>query len=257
MNDYGFIITRHVRSEKTNNYWINCVRCIKKFYPNKKIVIIDDNSDKKFLKDLYNFQNSYNIKVIESEFPGRGELLPYYYFLKHKFFNNAIIIHDSVFFHRRIHFEKINGVMVLPLWHFPPDKENYTNTLRISDMLQNNHEIQKKISLEEMILSLKHIKWYGCFGVQSFINHDFLKHIEQKYHITNMIKSVTCRNDRCSLERILGIIFFTEYNKLIDIKSVFGCIFTYQRWGYTFEDYQNDIKKNKISRPVIKVWTGR
>ena len=49
-NDYGFIITRHVNSEKTNKYWNKCVRCIREFYPFRKIVIIDDNSNQKFVK---------------------------------------------------------------------------------------------------------------------------------------------------------------------------------------------------------------
>ena len=42
---YGFIMTRHVNSEKTNRYWNHAVRCIKRFYPFRKIVIIDDNSN--------------------------------------------------------------------------------------------------------------------------------------------------------------------------------------------------------------------
>ena len=79
MNNYGFIITRHVNSELTNKYWNNCVKCIRRFYPYRKIVIIDDNSNKDFVKSFYNFDN---VEIIESKFPGRGELLPYYYFHK-------------------------------------------------------------------------------------------------------------------------------------------------------------------------------
>ena len=79
MDTYGFIITRHVNSETTNKYWNNCVRCIRRFYPCRKIVIIDDNSNKEF---LIPFANYTNVEIVESEFPGRGELLPYYYFLK-------------------------------------------------------------------------------------------------------------------------------------------------------------------------------
>ena len=32
-NDFGFIITRHVNSDTTNNYWNQCIRCLRKFYP--------------------------------------------------------------------------------------------------------------------------------------------------------------------------------------------------------------------------------
>ena len=41
MDSFGFIITRHVNSENTNKYWNHCVKCLRTFYPEKKIVIIE------------------------------------------------------------------------------------------------------------------------------------------------------------------------------------------------------------------------
>jgi hypothetical protein len=255
MDSYGFIITRHVNSEKTNKYWNKCVRCIRTFYPFKKIIIIDDNSNQNFIKADLEYSN---IQIIQSEFPGRGELLPYYYFHKNHFFENAVIIHDSIFFHKRIIFEKLIGVRVLPLWHFDADKENLSKSLLISNKLKNNSEIQKKLSLNDNILGLNHQKWYGCFGVQSFINYNFLKYIEKKYSILNLLSVVKNRQDRCTLERIFGAIFFTEeHSNLTKMKSLFGNIFNYQKWRYTFDEYENDIKQKKISKAIIKVFTGR
>ena len=103
MNSFGFIITRHVNSESTNRYWNHSVKCLRTLYPLKKIIIIDDNSNYNFVKADFNYKN---IEIIQSEFKGRGELLPYYYYLKNKFFENAVILHDSVFFHKRVYFEK-------------------------------------------------------------------------------------------------------------------------------------------------------
>lgn len=255
MESYGFIITRNVNSEKTNKYWNKCVRCIKTFYPLKKIIIIDDNSDYSFIKADLEYTN---IEIIQSEFPGRGELLPYYYYFKNYFFDNAVIIHDSIFFHKRINFERLIGYNILPLWHFPSDKENISNTLLISNKLKNSNEIQQKLTLNDNILGLNYQKWYGCFGVQSFINYNFLKNIEKKYNLFNLLSIVKNRKDRCSLERIFGAIFFTEEsNKLTKIKSIFGDINTHQKWKYTFDDYENDIKEKKIAKPIVKVFTGR
>ena len=79
MDNFGFIITRHVNSSKTNKYWNRCVKLINIYYPSKPIIIIDDNSDDDFLKEDSRYEN---VTVIKSEFPGRGELLPYIYFLK-------------------------------------------------------------------------------------------------------------------------------------------------------------------------------
>ena len=97
-NNFGFIVTRHVNSVKTNMYWNQCVKLLRTLYPMKKIIVIDDNSNYSYVKAEFDYEN---VTIIQSEYPGRGELLPYYYFLKNKFFENAVIIHDSVFFHKR------------------------------------------------------------------------------------------------------------------------------------------------------------
>ena len=253
--DYGFILTRHVNSEVTNKYWNQSVKLIRTHYPLRKIIIIDDNSNQNFVNADFKYSN---IEIIQSEFHGRGELLPYYYFYKNHFFDNAVIIHDSIFFHKRINFEKLIGLKVLPLWHFEADKENINKTIIISNKLKNQIEIQKKLSLNDNILGLNHQKWYGCFGVQSFINYNFLKYIEKKYNLFNLLSIVKNREDRCTLERIFGAIFYTEENhNLTKMKSLFGNIFNNQKWKYTFDDYENDIKQKKISKAIIKVFSGR
>jgi len=239
----------------TNKYWNRCVRCIRKFYPLRKIVIIDDNSNQDFVKPDYEYRN---VEVITSEFPGRGELLPYYYFYKRRFFDNAVIIHDSVFFHQRINFEKIK-TKALPLWHFHSDEENIENTWRLIGVLQNNHDIIQYLHDPEIqVLGLKKNKWCGCFGVQSYINWHFLSSIQQRYSFFNLLDVVTNRSDRCCLERIFGIIFFRNQSNLYKRKSLLGNIMTYCTWGKTFEEYCGYLDKLKASPlPLFKVWTGR
>ena len=100
MTSYGFIITRHVNSEKTNKYWNHAVRSIRRFYPLRKIVIIDDNSNKNYIT----VRPLYKTTVIHGSYPGRGEFLPYYYYLHYKWFDTAVIIHDSVFVNSLIDF---------------------------------------------------------------------------------------------------------------------------------------------------------
>jgi len=83
MDTFGFIITRHVNSEKTNKYWNNSVKLLRTFYPFRKIVVIDDNSDYSYVKSDFEYKN---VEIIQSEFPGRGELLELFYFIKYKFY---------------------------------------------------------------------------------------------------------------------------------------------------------------------------
>jgi hypothetical protein len=249
---YGFIITRHVNSESTNRYWNQSIKLLKAFYPNTKIVIIDDDSDPNFLKE----DNEYkDLIIVQSEYPKRGELLPYIYYLNNKWFENAIIIHDSVFIHKKIAFDKIT-TPVIPLWHFEYDKENLPNLLRICSYLTNNHIIKSKLNPSNALIY--HKKIYGCFGNQVFINHTFLKNIQAKYNIVNMVNAINNRTDRCGLERVLGAIFYVENPYLQKYHSFFGRIQKVKNaFCYSYDDYIIEFNKRKIPSYIIKVWTGR
>ena len=179
--DFGFIISRHVNSEQTNKYWNQNVKLLRTFYPLKKIVIIDDNSDKRYLKSEHNYKN---LTIIQSEFPGRGELLPYIYYAKNKWFERAVIIHDGVFFHRRIPFERIKKPF-MPLWHFNKvhNKTHFENNIKVSNVLN-------KCKLITHYLTNETNKWTGVFGAQSLINYNFLIHITNKYNIDRLINVV-------------------------------------------------------------------
>ena len=254
---FGFIIIRHVHSEKTNAYWNRSVKLLSILYPTTKIVIIDDNSDLSYVKADSDYTNVHT--VVQSEFHKRGELLPYYYLLKHKFFPNAIIIHDSVFFHKKIHFDKIHWdhLKVLPLWHFHSDTENVSNTNRIIRHLQNGQLLKDILNKDTSISMSQQYKWVGCFGAMCLINLSFLEKIECKYKITNLVNAIQCRADRCCFERIIGAIFCMECPELKVQQSLLGNIMTYISWGYRYEDYINDVVRTKVSKPIIKVWSGR
>jgi hypothetical protein len=252
---FGFIITRHVNSETTNKYWNECIRCIRRFYPytTTKIVVIDDNSDQQFLKEEYEYRN---VEYVQSEFPKRGELLPYYYFYKNHYFDKAIIIHDSVFIQKKINFNKIN-LPVLPLWHFENEKrENLQNSLRIVRVMKNNYIVQQMLhdKTKYEILSFNNQNWKGCFGVQCMIHHAFLTKLQDKYNLFNMIATIQSRSDRCCLERIMGILFSLEFPLLNRLPSLLGSISNYCPWGYTYDEYK---KRNTTKIPLVKVWTGR
>ena len=82
-SDFGFIMTRHVTNKTTDKYWLECYRCIRAFYPDTMIVIIDDSSDYSYVSDeISNGKIMTNIIVIQSKYKKKGELLPYVYFNK-------------------------------------------------------------------------------------------------------------------------------------------------------------------------------
>ena len=261
---FGFIISRHVTSELTNKYWNHCIKQLNALYPLIQIIIIDDNSNQEFVKeekeDKEDKEEYKNITVVQSEFPGRGELLPYYYFYKNKYFDNAVIIHDSTFFQKRCAFNKLEAaqIKVFPLWHFDHDKySNVANTVRIARSLKNGGA--KVIEMAQYnVIDRPKEKWSGCFGVQSYINHAFLSSLQIKYNIFNLLQVVHCRVDRCCLERIFAILFTIEYPQINKMKSLLGPISDKKyRWGLTFEKYIRYKNVNVFNIPIIKVWTGR
>jgi hypothetical protein len=97
-----------------------------------------------------------------------------------------------------------------------------------------------------------------CFGVQSYINLNFLEMLESKYGITNLISVINSRTDRCGLERIMGLLFSQE-NLLLKIRgSLFGNIMNhYKAFGYNYDEYIQDFNNKKICGSFVKVWTGR
>lgn len=255
MANYGFIITRHVNSEKTNRYWNQSIKLIRTYYPLKQIIIIDDNSNQDFIQADHSYKN---ITIIQSEYPGRGELLPYIYYLRYKWFPKAIILHDSLFIHRRIPFEKFS-MPVLPLWHHLYDKENLYGLLHIASVLNNNYNLIQKLNGNEInILGLNKNSFNLCFGGQSFIQLSFLEKIQHKYNLNALVNVVTNRTERCAFERIIGLLFCEEFKQLINIKSLFGDILNkHKALKYDYDEYINDLKQNKIPYPFVKVWTGR
>jgi hypothetical protein len=263
MANYGFIVSRHVNSEKTNKYWNECVRCIQRVHSGIQIVIIDDNSDYNFVKPESEYQN---VIIIQSEYPKRGELLPYYYFWKNRFWENAVILHDSVFIQKRIPYRKLRA-NVMPLWHFSGvlRYENSQNSLRIARCLKNGLEIKRNILKDNhdtstiMSIQRKGGNWNGVFGVQSYINYNFLFKLQQKYEIFNMLNYIHSRPDRCCLERIMGIIFWLEDPTIRALPSLLGDITTMpDNFGFTYEAHRDFISKNgRAKTAYVKVWSGR
>jgi len=243
--NFGFIVTRHVNSEKTNGYWNQCVKLLRTHYEKCKIVIIDDNSNKDYVKSEYDYKN---VTIIQSEYHGRGELLPYIYYLKFKWFDNAVIIHDSVFFHFTYPFQKLT-TKFSSLWNFGNNDSELYNIERVSRVLKNN----KKII--ENIYNWNKQTWVSSQGAQAFINLDFLIYLNNKYCLENLVDVVLNRNDRATLERIIGILIYIETNNK---NTIFGDInLLYKAGNYTFDEYINLFNNGKVMRKIVKVWTGR
>ena len=240
---FGFIILRHVNSPETDMYWQECHACIRKYYPTTQIVIIDDNSNRIFLtvKDLD------NTIIVESEFPGRGELLPYYYYSRNKWFDTAVILHDSVFIQKHIDF--VAGLdSYRHIWDFEHTWDNQIDDITSLLQLSNMKDLVQ--------LYVNKDSWHGCFGCMSIITHTCIETIDAKYQLCNLLDFTTTREYRCAFERVIACML--RSSSVYPRRSLLGNIHKYCQWhGMTFAEYMANKETKPSGLPIVKIWTGR
>jgi hypothetical protein len=246
---YVFVVLRHLRTVRDNDLWITSYNSIRKHYTNK-IIIIDDNSSVNTVDGKL-----FNTEIIKSEFNGAGEILPYYYFLKYKWADKMIFLHDSMFLNRPFRDSELDDDIKFH-WYFT--KNNIDDFRKINNFLsviKSNKDLQAFATDPET-------KWNGCFGATSICDLSTVEYIEEEYKLfTSLILSIKTRKDRETFERVLGIVLYYEGIFNDDNCSNFGDILKYPG---AFESEQNNfetashiVNQNNYDTAILKVWRGR
>ncbi len=262
--------------EDTASYWMLCIRVIRIHYPELPIVVIDDNSDPKFLtvKLRREEKQLHKCRVIYSVYKKRGELLPYYYYAleSNAWFENALIIHDSVFIARPLSnlqtvFDILDQRGFLFLWHFSGGslRDDPLDEPILIECLKNGNDIVETIYGDSNT-------WSGCFGSMAFISHKFLLKLNNVYNLTTLVNNITTRRNRMSFERLIACTMIhaghNPANKSYQKEfSYLGDIHKYCKWNLSFRELHKEImqacyqNKNYVTQktnlPIIKVWSGR
>jgi hypothetical protein len=106
--------------------------------------------------------------------------------------------------------------------------------------------------------TLMEYEWHGCFGISMIISLDFLNELQEKTRILDLLGEINMRQDRCMLERLVGI--YTHYiiNKDVKDVSLLGSILHQSyKWGLTYDEYVSDYSVLTKEHPIIKVFNGR
>jgi hypothetical protein len=227
-NSVGFIILRHVNNQQANKYWQHSYDCIRVFYPENLILIIDDNSDYNYItaKELY------KTTIINSEYPGRGDLLPYYYYLQNKLFDTAVILHDTAFINTYIDFTVNKYKFIWDFQHHWDQIEDETKMIN----LFNDPELLSFYENKSL--------WKGCLNGMSIITHDFLTLVHNKYDLKLLLNVVLNKYNCSSFERVIGCLLHKIYKN----QSLFGDIHEYSIWGIAFDEIEN------YHLPIIKIF---
>lgn len=238
MSDLGFVMLRCARTESDNEMWQESYKCIRKWYPNK-IIIIDDHS-------TINCTTSFdleNCEIINSEFEaGKSELLPYYYFYKCKWFNRMIYIQDATFIRNYIDFAN-NKEPVQFLWSFPIKNNDTTNHL--IKHLKGADYIEKWY--------WDSTNWKGCFGLMTIMNWEFLQKLVETVDLFALLPYINGRPDRYALEKLFGCLCVLISPELYRVKPILGNIVSQFNKDQTFSKY----KQGYYFDSIVKVWCGR
>lgn len=295
---FGIIITRHMSTTESAMYWKYCIDAVRVHYPDLPIVVIDDNSAPEFLTPALKKEEAIlqtkKCRFIYSIYKKRGELLPYYYYSmsNNEWFENALIIHDSVFITRPLHnldtvFEILAEQGFLFLWHFDSyiyDDKN--DEIRLISLLNGGEDILKSVYSNP-----RH--WSGCFGAMSFISFSFLSDLSATYNLPILLGHIQSRKNRMSFERLIGCTMIhawykktkqhkfklepndsemsTDMDKTLCCfqkgNSYMGSIHTYCPWGIQFKHVVNELNhacynpkeylSSETNMPIVKVWSGR
>lgn len=240
-----FVILTHCRDEKDYRMFLHSHNSIKLIYPGARVIVIDDHSPYAL--------NDTKIEIIKSDFPNAaGEILPYYYFLKYRWADKMIFLHDSMFLKRRFHHHELNHPVKFH-WHFPHQEESPEEEIQylLSYLKQADELIDYNLNQKS--------EWLGCFGVASLISLDVLRDLESKYgFISRLVRKINDREERMALERIFAILLFREGYLTKEGCSNFGTITEYPyNFRLTFESGELAWVKEAYPGAIIKTWRGR
>jgi len=247
---YVFVILRSINTTKDNDLWIASYNSIRKFYTNK-IVIIDDNSSINTVNGKL-----VNTEIIISTHNGAGEVLPYYYFLEHKWADRMIFLHDSMFLHRRFKDSELDDSLV---FHWEFDK---THVKKYDKLIGTYISVLKNPSELTTYFQNTDNVWKGCFGATSIIDLQTVEFLEEKYGFFSLlVLSIRSRKEREIFERIFGLVVFFENLVNTEHCANFGNIMKYPRafelTNANLDSISSLLTEYNYDSAIVKVWRGR
>ena len=256
----GIVMCRCMKSPHHIWYWYTNVIHIRQVYPHTPIVIIDDHSKEEYRLLCRSVEMSVpKLSVIKSDLPpGRGELLPFYYLHKYKYFDKALLIHDSMFLQHNIDNDihlQYPGFQFL--WHFKSTYRHEEPTQYLIDNMKFSPDVYKDIN----DLYSSDSRWVGCFGTAMVITHSALNMLESRFNaFSRLSELVDTRDKRSGLERVIPfmLMMICGKQKGTDYYGMYGDIMSNHPMSFRLSfDVYCQHKKELDKLPIVKVWSNR
>lgn len=213
----GFIIPSYIASEKHLDILREGIRKIR-LYHDYPIVIINDHSP----IDISALSRDFNNVTIElSLMKARGEMNPYLHYYVNKYFDTAIIIHDSMHLKKKLeNIDKITDFKFIRYftnhrlhWAFIPEPQtDYNKRFAIKNHDDLVFRLIEKIKDKNKSfydfckgIYYKKDEWIGCFGIQSIMSWNFLNELQAKTNVLDLMEFMKDRRDRMAMESIFAL----------------------------------------------------
>lgn len=218
---FGFIIPTCVKNDIHFNQLKRCIKSIRNFYINIKIVLIDD-SDIEFTKQINNyFETDNNIFIKESIIKGSADQQIFKILFETDLFDKAVFIQDSMILNKKL--ENIDKINLQFIWHFKnhrlhwdiikePNTEyniinniiTHTNLIKHNILRDYNDNCEfQKYAIHK--LTNKN-EWCGCFGSLCIIDKKSLYILNKNVNFIDKFINATSNRDRRVNESIFALI---------------------------------------------------
>jgi hypothetical protein len=252
---FGFIIPICIKNNIHFNQLKRCLRSIRTFYENIKIILIDD-SNIQYTKLIEEYSKLDNNIVIKKSFKnGSADQQMFKVFLETELFEKAIFIQDSMILNKKL--EDINDIDIKFIWHFTnhrihwdlikePDTEyNIKNNIKShTDLIMHNLLRDYNDNNEFQNYAVNKLKnkneWCGCFGSLCIINKKSLIFLNNKINFIDKFINSTSNRDRRVNESIFALICHFSFPEINFEKSYDDLHYD----GYNHGGDSNMINKN-------------
>jgi hypothetical protein len=219
---FGFLIPCHVVSQDSFQTFCECISGLQRLYPEIPKILFYNKQTSFDISQLEFIQKDPTIRLITTRYC-EGEMNVYKHYYEEKYFDMAILLHDSFVLKKQ--FQNLDAIEDINyIWNFTNHRVHWHIVEQPKTEYNKQHNIK---NLDDLILHLvtksfdhssdfykyfmdiyhKKDKWVGCYGSLSIIRHDFLKQVQEKTQIFNVIPNIKDKWDRVSMESILTLAF--------------------------------------------------
>lgn len=214
----GFVVPTHLRNQEQYNLLLKNIALIRKHHPTSFIKVISDASP--IAPPAFNDDKM--IELVQSRYPGSAEMSAYEFYLRNPFCTHMVMLHDSMSLTKPLNVDTLRKEDISFLWHFTNHVDHWSSILEPETPFNIEHNIRTHDDLicfmvnHEWKTCPNFVKWFntmywqkrkwaGCFGVMSWISHDFLVKMDQVVGIHALTTLITDKRRRCAAETLFAL----------------------------------------------------